>query len=430
MFLFSSMTLIHAQGKVDVESLGLDDVSMPKLPVIPLPTEEKKTKAKLPDKLPLVPINNILDIKEIKKEEVKQEEKQQKEIKKEEIKEVEVQEQKVIETPKIELIQPPKEEVKKEAPEAPVVGMIKTKSGKIMEALKAVIVEEKQEEHPAEEIIKTPEELEVEEHERKRMEDLEQLRQQYLIKKGEEKNHVFGEEIILPTRKIINPFISEEIPAPPILGSYRTRENTHIPVFPSLDQRISQLFDTVSYGDVALFNSAYQEIQHPNIKNELGDTLLTYSLLRQKHAITASLIAKGADTNMPNNLGYTPLDIAIELRDLKSFELLVNNKANVFFTDRFGRTYLFHAARLGFLTAVEILVRKGVDVNVLDKDGFSALDIAYRNKQELVVQYLLKNGAKTWNEKPFDPTNSSLIKKLETRWDEMQNPNYQQNPQY
>ena len=111
---------------------------------------------------------------------------------------------------------------------------------------------------------------------------------------------------------------------------------------------------------------------------------------------------------------------------MQNFELLINNKANINYTDKFGRTYLFHAARLGFLPAVKILIRKNININALDKDGFSALDIAYKNKKELVVQYLLKNGAKTWIEKPFDPRNTSLIKKLESRWGE----NLRNNSQY
>jgi ankyrin repeat protein len=84
--------------------------------------------------------------------------------------------------------------------------------------------------------------------------------------------------------------------------------------------------------------------------------------------------------------------------------------------DAFGRTYLMHAARLGFLPAVDLLIGRGIDVNAMDNDGFTALSIAYRHKKELIVQYLLKNGAKTWIEKPYKPEDQSLIKELENRW--------------
>jgi len=65
---------------------------------------------------------------------------------------------------------------------------------------------------------------------------------------------------------------------------------------------------------------------------------------------------------------------------------------------------------------VDLFVKKGVDVNAIDKDGFSALSIAYRHKKEVVVQYLLKNNAKQWNERKSIPQNQSLINELQNRW--------------
>ncbi len=136
----------------------------------------------------------------------------------------------------------------------------------------------------------------------------------------------------------------------------------------------------------------------------------------QKHKIISSILAKGADPNLPNALGYTPIDLAIELTDIKTLELLANNNADLNYVDGFKRTYLMHASRVGFLPAVELFIMKNVDINAIDKDGFTALAIAYRHKKEVIVKYLLKNGAKTWVEKPFDPEKGSLIKELETRW--------------
>ena len=136
----------------------------------------------------------------------------------------------------------------------------------------------------------------------------------------------------------------------------------------------------------------------------------------KKHAIAASILAKEANPDLPNALGYTPIDIAIEMLDIKSIELLANNNANIHYFDGFGRTYLMHAVRVGFLPAVEFFISRGVDVNSMDNDGFTALAIAYRHKKEVIVKFLLKNGAKTWIEKPFNPERESLIKELENHW--------------
>lgn len=206
------------------------------------------------------------------------------------------------------------------------------------------------------------------------------------------------------------------MPALPILNRFRSSDNRHIATILTPQENIEILFNSISSGNVAFFNSAYKNVETPNAKNQLGDTIVTCSILLQRPSILASILSKGASPNMPNDLGYTPIDIAIELLDVKSLNLLVDNNADVNYTDFFGRSYLMHAARVGLLPAVELFLSKGVDINAMDNDGFTALSIAYRHKKEIIVKYLLKNGAKTWVEKPYNPEAQSLINELENRW--------------
>ncbi len=261
---------------------------------------------------------------------------------------------------------------------------------------------------------------------REKAKKLRELRAKYLLKfedsaqnseaENDENLTEDKEEKIVPQKKNLNRFISDEPPAPPIINRFRTADNLHIPSPLTDQERIAILFDAVASGSVAFFNSAYKDIENPNVKNQIGDTILTYAILLQKYPVMASVLARGADPNLPNNLGYSPLDIAIELLDIKALEILVSNKADIEYIDSFGRTSLMHAARVGFLPAAELLVSKGVDVNVMDNDGFTALSIAYRHKKEIIVKFLLKNGAKPWIEKPYNPEKQSLIQELENRW--------------
>ncbi len=261
---------------------------------------------------------------------------------------------------------------------------------------------------------------------REKAKKLRELRAKYLLKFEDsaqnseaenDENLTEDEEAkIVPQKKNLNRFISDEPPAPPIINRFRTADNLHIPSPLTDQERIAILFDAVASGSVAFFNSAYKDIENPNVKNQIGDTILTYAVLLQKYPVMASVLARGADPNFPNNLGYSPLDIAIELLDIKALEILVSNKADIEYVDSFGRTSLMHAARVGFLPAAELLVSKGVDVNVMDNDGFTALSIAYRHKKEIIVKFLLKNGAKPWIEKPYNPEKQSLIQELENRW--------------
>lgn len=265
-------------------------------------------------------------------------------------------------------------------------------------------------------------------NEKKRQDNLkklQELRERYLIKIKENSTQKDSDLELFknrdtatptPRRKNINLFISHELPAMPILNRFRTSDNLHIPIILSPLERMGILFDAISGGNVAFFNSAYEDVKNPNVKNDLGDSILIYAILLQKHAIIASILNKGANPNLLNDLGYNPIDVAIELRDIESIELLIKNKANIHYLDAFGRTHLMHAARVGFLPAVQLFIAGGVGVNIMDDDGFTALSIAYRHKKEVIVQFLIKNGAKTWIEKPYNPKNHSIIKELENHW--------------
>jgi len=136
----------------------------------------------------------------------------------------------------------------------------------------------------------------------------------------------------------------------------------------------------------------------------------------QKYGVMSSILAKGADPDLPNALGHTAFDIAIEMLDLKAANILINMNANLNYVDGFGRTYLMHAARVGFFPMVDLLVSQGVDVNSVDNDGFTALSIAYRHKKDIISAFLIKKGAEPWIKKPYDPEQQNLIKELENRW--------------
>ncbi len=261
-------------------------------------------------------------------------------------------------------------------------------------------------------------------YEKKRKKILNDLRRMYLGDEKDEKiqrlqqfdEDFAQDEVIIPKEKNLNRFALEELPAYPILSPNRTEDNFHIPFINTPKQIIDLAFQAVREGDILRFKEIYKNVKNPNIQNAYGDTFLTQAILIKNHQLVAEILACGADPDLPNRLGYTPIEIAIELLDFRSLQILVDNYADIKSLDRFGRTYLMHASRVGLLPAVDLFVKKGIDVNAIDKDGFSALSIAYRHKKEVIVQYLLKNNAKQWNERKFIPESQSLINELQNRW--------------
>lgn len=224
------------------------------------------------------------------------------------------------------------------------------------------------------------------------------------------------EEKIIPKRKELAPFAIEELPPLPILNRTRTPDNFHIPFVYTPKEYIDVMFSAISMGSVSYFNEAFKYVLNPNIQNDQGDTILTYAIFLKKYSVISSVLSKGADPNLPNKLGHTPVSIAIELVDFQALELLEKNNADLKYKDAFGRTYLMHASRVGFLPAVDLLVKNNLNINEMDDDGFTALSIAYRHRKELVVQYLLKNGAKTWIEKTYNPQKRYYMDELNNRW--------------
>jgi hypothetical protein len=261
-----------------------------------------------------------------------------------------------------------------------------------------------------------------EEKEKARLKELNELREKYLDNSQDAEDedlassYLDSSENIVPQRKNLDKFLIEEAPATPIVNTYRTKDNLHNPLIMTPKERLDILFLTISIGSISAFNEAYNYVKNPNVRNDFGDTLLTYSILLKKYPMMVSILNKGADADMPNQLGYTPINIALELGDFRALEILANNKADLNHIDAFGRNYLMHASRIGILSAVKLFIDRGVDVNAMDRDGFTALAVAYKHGQNIVATYLLKHGAKTWVERPYNPQEQSIIKELENSW--------------
>ena len=106
------------------------------------------------------------------------------------------------------------------------------------------------------------------------------------------------------------------------------------------------------------------------------------------------LISKGADVNMKNRMGWSPLHTAIQNRRQAIVEPLIAKGANVNAKDNRGQTPLHVAVNLGQKEVVELLIAKGADVNVMGSRGDNALSLAQRRGNKEIIDLLVKHGAK------------------------------------
>jgi hypothetical protein len=254
-----------------------------------------------------------------------------------------------------------------------------------------------------------------------KIQKLEALRQKYLqqgegddVYEGVSRYQIVSK--IIPQKKIPPKFLNSEVPSP-LLNRFRGFDNKHHPIIISNSEKIDFMFQAIAQNRIDDFNSIFNLIKNPNIKNSFGDTLLTFAILMGRHDAVSSLISKGANPDLANDLGYTPLNIAIEMVDYKSTSILVGiGNAKVDFVDDLGRTYLMQAARVGSLPITDLLISKGVDVNIADNNGITALAIAQKHKKDIIAKYLLKYGAQSWVKKNYVDDDSSMVEDLFNKW--------------
>lgn len=110
-----------------------------------------------------------------------------------------------------------------------------------------------------------------------------------------------------------------------------------------------------------------------NLRNASGDTPLTSITSSATPGLVKHLIAAGARVNARDNSGASPLMIAAGTGSASVVKELIEAGANVNARDSSGETCLFSAARSNDPEAVILLLASGVDANVINDDGDNAL---------------------------------------------------------
>jgi hypothetical protein len=164
------------------------------------------------------------------------------------------------------------------------------------------------------------------------------------------------------------------------------------------------LEEAVKSGDSLLVKTLLEQGNEPNKTTSEGETPLTLAVRRDSEEVVALLLRRGADPTLKNKAGRTPLDISVEqghaaaLRVLVAHtkdkagaklleacrkdqeqvaKLLIQGGANVNARDEMGNTPLMLAVGMGKVRLVRVLLEEGADVNATNKKGISVLGWAY-----------------------------------------------------
>lgn len=105
-----------------------------------------------------------------------------------------------------------------------------------------------------------------------------------------------------------------------------------------------------------------------------GDTGLHISVQRMDGLWVRFLLQRGADPNIRNKRGVTPLQLATSLGFIEGVDELIKGGANVQISDQTGETPLIAAVLARNVPLVRLLLDKGADPDRNDNSGRSARD--------------------------------------------------------
>lgn len=105
------------------------------------------------------------------------------------------------------------------------------------------------------------------------------------------------------------------------------------------------------------------------------------------------LVANGADVNAKNQKSVSALICAAEQGNQDAVEFLIKKKANVNATDNKGRTSLICAASKGHSEIVRKLLDNSADINATDAEGQTALIHSVQGEYLQISQILIQKGA-------------------------------------
>ncbi|KAJ3494179.1 hypothetical protein NLG97_g4251 [Lecanicillium saksenae] len=187
-------------------------------------------------------------------------------------------------------------------------------------------------------------------------------------------------------------------------------------VFLSADELVKRaLFDRKLYAELSLhpfLEYAYEKWKHHAIAScaallhsshellidvapaqEMRDAWLLCTAAQGQVTITDLLLKNGADINIKDGHGQTPLFQAAEYGREAIAELLLKNGANIDAKDHLGQTPLFRAAEYRREAIVELLLNNSAKVEVKDNSGNMPILIALRQENENMIKVLLEHGA-------------------------------------
>jgi ankyrin repeat protein len=148
----------------------------------------------------------------------------------------------------------------------------------------------------------------------------------------------------------------------------------------------------------------------PNYRgtSEEGDTILMWAVRKGLKEVVEFLLNRGAEVNLKNNNGKTPLMVSYE--NLEITRLLIAYGAKVNEQDNQGMSALMWiiVKRQPNINIIKFLLSKSADVNLKNQAGWTALMLAAAKLEEIGIFELLVNSGARVQEKSHNNSNALM----------------------
>ncbi len=138
-------------------------------------------------------------------------------------------------------------------------------------------------------------------------------------------------------------------------------------VLTSYLSKISMVLDEHEDGEI--LPVLLKQGANPNVPNAKGKTPLDCCNASNKETAVSMMIPYGLDLNTKKENGKTLLMTAVMEKNEKLAKLLLENGADVKVADKLGNTVLHYAARAGLTELVPVLVKAGAYAHAKNNDG-------------------------------------------------------------
>ena len=135
----------------------------------------------------------------------------------------------------------------------------------------------------------------------------------------------------------------------------------------------------------------------PNVKNLEGNTPMHNVTWSDSVRSVDILCNAGGNVNTLNNRGLTPLMMAIKKNKTDLMKAFLKNKADLSIADNEGKTALHYAAIAGYGNVVDELIVNGADIHAKDQKGRTPAHFAVYHGNKKIADNFFKNGASKKN---------------------------------